>query len=230
MKVILTVDVPEVGSRGDHLDVSAGYARNFLLPRRFAVPATSGNLATMAEENRLSGRRQEKARQEARKVAGFLGDHEIFTTLKIGAEGKAFGSVTAKELAVLLRQAGLEVDRRRIRLDVPIRRLGVFEVPIHIHSEVDTVAKVFVDRESGSKDGARAAQALWDAAETARLEAERVEAEARAEREREAEEAARQAIERAEARRKREQEEAEAREAAKTAAASGAEGSDGSSD
>jgi len=211
MKVILTMDVPEVGSRGDRLDVSAGYARNYLLPRRLAVPETEGALRVMAEEDKLSNVRSAKAATEARKIADFLKEHEIFTTLQIGREGKAFGSVTSKDLAVMLRQAGLEVDRRRIRMDAPIRRLGVFDVPLHVHADVETNIRVYVDRAGGSKEGAQEEQTTWEAALKAREEAEQAEAEARAERAREAEEAAKAAIEKAAARKAREEEAARAR-------------------
>jgi len=215
MKVILTMDVEDVGSRGDHVDVAAGFARNFLLPRRLAVPDTAGNARTMAEEGKLTNVRDRKARGEAQKVAGWLDEHELFTTLKIGREGKAFGSITSKDIEVLLRQAGLEVDRRRIRLEAPIRRLGVFEVPLAVHAEVDTKIRLFVDRENGSKDGALQEQATHDAAAEAAAEAARAEAEARAAREAEAEEATRLALEKAAARRAREEEEARAREEAR---------------
>ncbi len=218
MKVILTMDVPDVGSRGERLDVAAGYARNYLIPRRLAVPETHGALAVLAEEEKLSGKREAKARREAEKVKQFLDEHEIFASLKIGREGKAFGAVTAKDLGVLLRQAGLEVDRRRIQLDAPLRRLGVFVVPLNVHPDVDTHIKVFVDREGGTKDGAQAAQDEWQAEQDAREATLRAEEEARAERAREAEEAARLAIEKAAARKAREEEEAKAREEAEAQA------------
>lgn len=218
MKVILTMDVAEVGSRGDRVDVAAGFARNYLIPRRLAVPETEGNLRAMAEEGKLTGVRDRKAQREADKVRQFLEEHELFTTLKIGREGKAFGAVTVKDIGVLLRQVGLEVDRRRIRLDGPIKRLGVFEVPLAIHPEVDTLIKLYVDREGGSKDGASAHQAAHEEERRLLEEAARAEAEARAEREREAEEAARIAIEKAQARKAREEEEARAREEARKAA------------
>jgi large subunit ribosomal protein L9 len=96
MKVILTMDVPDLGKRGQQVDVSAGFARNFLLPRRLAMPQTHGNAQILAEEGKLSGVRDKKARDEARKIAAFLAEHEILATLKIGREGKAFGAVTAK--------------------------------------------------------------------------------------------------------------------------------------
>jgi large subunit ribosomal protein L9 len=211
MKVILTMDVPDVGSRGDRLDVAAGYARNFLIPRRLAVPETAGALSVLAQEEKLSDKRDAKARKEAEKIGQFLADNEIFATLKIGREGKAFGAVTSKELGILLRQAGLEVDRRRIQLDSPLRRLGVYAVPLQVHPDVETHIRVFVDREGGTKAGAQTAQDAWQAKEDARLEVERVEEEARAERAREAEEAARLAIEKAAARKVREEEEAKAR-------------------
>ena len=219
MKVILTMDVPDVGSRGQRVDVSAGFARNYLLPRRLAVPETGGNVRILVEESRLSGVRDTKARREAQKIADFLAEHEIFTTLKIGREGKAFGSVTAKEIGILLAKEGLEVDRRRISLDAPIRRLGAFEIPIRVHPDVETRVRLFVDREGGSKDGARTEQERWDTELRAREEAERAEAEARAARAREAEEATRLAVERAAARKAREAEEAKARAEAMAAAA-----------
>lgn len=221
MKVILTMDVPEVGSRGERVDVAAGYARNYLIPRRLAVPETAGNVRVLAEEGRLGDVRDRKARREAQQVADFLAAHEVFAMLKIGREGKAFGAVTAKDVAVLLRREGLDVDRRRIRLDAPIKRMGVFEIPIAIHGQVPTAARLFVDREGGSKEGAVRAQETWEAELKVREDAEKAEAEARATREREAEEAARLAIERAAARKAREEEAARARdEAAKAAAAS----------
>lgn len=215
MKVILTMDVEELGTRGDRVDVSAGYARNYLLPRRLAVPQTPGNERIMAEEGKLADVRSRKAQAEARKIADWLGEHELFTTLKIGGEGKAFGAITVKDIAVLLRQAGLDVDRRRIQLATPVKRLGVFEIPIAVHPEVPTVIRLFVDREGGTKEGAVAAQAAWDAAAKAAEEAAKAEAEAHAAREKEAEEATRIAVERAAARRAREEEEAKAREEAR---------------
>jgi large subunit ribosomal protein L9 len=218
MRVILTMDVAEIGSRGDRVEVAAGYARNFLIPRRLAVPDTAGNLRVMEEEGKLTDVRDRKAQREAQKVQTFLNEHELFTTLKIGREGKAFGAVTVKDIAILLRQAGLEVDRRRIRLEGPIKRLGIFEVPLAIHPEVDTVIKLFVDRDGGSKEGASKHQEAYDEERRILEEAAKAEAKARAEREREAEEAARIAIEKAQARKQREEEEAKAREEAQEAA------------
>jgi large subunit ribosomal protein L9 len=215
MKVILTMDVADVGSRGDRVDVAAGFARNYLIPRRLAVHETAGNLRAMEEEGKLTGVRDRKAKREAEKVQAFLNEHELFTTLKIGREGKAFGAVTAKEISILLRRAGLEVDRRRIRLDSPIKRLGRFEIPFAIHADVETTIKVFVDREGGTKEGALAEQEVHNEKLRALEEVAKAEAEARAQREKEAEEAARVAIEKAQARKAREEEEARAREEAR---------------
>ncbi len=211
MEVILTTDVPKVGDRGERVRVAPGYARNFLIPRRLAVLATDGNVRALKEEERLAGVRGKKLKVEAQKVAEFLAANELLTTLKIGREGKAFGAVTTSEIAILVRKAGLEVDRRRIRLERPIKRLGVFDVPIAIHAEVPTVARLFVDREGGSKEGARAAQAAFEAELKATEDAAKAEADARAAREREAEEAARIALEKAAARKAREEAEAAAR-------------------
>jgi large subunit ribosomal protein L9 len=217
MKVILTVDVPDVGSRGDRLDVAAGYARNFLLPRQLAVAETNGSLKVLAEENKRTGTRDRKAVDEAKKIAAFLDEHQLFATLKIGREGKSFGAITSKDIAILLNQAGLDVDRRRIQLAKPIKRLGVFAVPLVVHPEVPTPIRVFVDQEGGSIAGAEKEQAVFDERQRVIDEAAKAEADARAEREREAEEVARAAIEKAAARRAREEEDARAREEAEKA-------------
>ncbi len=211
MKVILTMDVSELGSKGDQIEVASGYARNYLMPRRLAVTATEGNLRILNEESRLGDVRERKATKEAARIGTWLSEHELFATLKIGNEGRAFGAVTSKDIGILLRKAGLEVDRRRIQLDSPIKRLGVFDVPLAIHRDVDTNIRISIDREGGSPEGARAEQNVFDAEAEAAAEAARVEAEARAERAREAEEAARIAIEKAAARKLREEEEAKAR-------------------
>jgi large subunit ribosomal protein L9 len=212
MEVILTMDVPDVGTRGDRLNVAAGFARNYLLPRGLAVPVTKGHLRAMAEEGKLTGLRNRKARHEAGKVADFLGETDVFATLRIGREGKAFGAITSRDIAILLKRNGLEVDRRKIQLDKPLKRLGVFDVPISIHPEVKTVVKVYVDREGGSREGALAEQAAYEEEQRIAAETAKAEAEARAAREAEAEEAARVALERAAARRAREEAEREARE------------------
>jgi large subunit ribosomal protein L9 len=214
MKVILTMDVAEIGSRGDRVDVAAGYARNYLIPRRLAVPETPGNLRIMKEEEKLAGVRDRKARKEAEHVGSVLGGIELFTTLKIGGEGKAFGAITSKDIAVLLRKKDVEVDRRKIALPAPIKRLGVFEIPLRVHSEVETTIRLAVDREGGSPEGARTAQLAWEAEAKVAEAAARAEAEARDLRQREAEEAARIAVEKSAARKAREEEAARARQEA----------------
>jgi large subunit ribosomal protein L9 len=211
MEVILTTDVPKVGERGERVRVAPGYARNFLIPRRLAVLATDGNIRALKEDERLAGARGKKLRIEAQKVAEFLAANELLATLKIGREGKAFGAVTAMEIAILIRKAGMEVDRRRVRLERPIKRLGVFDIPIAIHAEVPTAVRLFVDREGGSKEGAIAAQGAYEAELKAAEDASKAEAEARAARAREAEEAVRIAVEKAAARKAREEAEAAAR-------------------
>jgi large subunit ribosomal protein L9 len=219
MKVILTMDVAEIGSRGDRVDVAAGYARNYLIPRRLAIPETRGNLRMMEEEGKLAVVRDQKARRDAERVGDILQETELFTTLKIGREGKTFGAVTSKDISVLLRKKNLEVDRRRIQLDAPIKRLGVFEIPLSVHPEVKTIIKLSVDREGGSPEGAALAQDAHQEVVKAAAEAARAEAEAREQREREAEEAARIAIEKASARKAREEEAARARQEAQAKAA-----------
>ena len=145
MKVILRSDVDRLGNKGDVLDVADGYARNFLLPRGLALAATKGAIA-QAESMREARQRRDVAEKEA---AEGVRDRLSATVVRIpaqsGTDGRLFGSVTAGDVAdAIVSQLGVELDRRRLHLDEPIRALGVHDVTLRLHAEVDAHVSVEV--------------------------------------------------------------------------------------
>ena len=136
MQVILRADIENLGSLGDVVTVKPGYGRNFLLPQGMAMPATKANLKVFELE-----RKKLQAEMDAlRSAAGELGDRikkaDIAITMRVGENDKLYGSVTSAVIADALAAKGVEIDRRRIILDAPIRTLGVFPVRVRLHADV----------------------------------------------------------------------------------------------
>jgi len=149
MKIILQKAVDKLGVPGDVVDVTDGYARNYLMPRGLAVKATKGGVRHIESLQRAHGVRVVKAKTEAEAVASRLAATPIKVRARVGEEGRLFGSVTANDLAdEIERQAGLKVDRHDIHLDEPIRSVGVHEVRVHLFPEVDPIISVEVEPES----------------------------------------------------------------------------------
>jgi large subunit ribosomal protein L9 len=148
MKVILQRSVERLGDPGDVADVADGYARNYLIPRGLAVRAERG-MIRHAESLKRSHEARSKARKgEWESLASSLLQSPVTVTAKAGEEGRLFGSVTAADIAAALStQAGIEVDRKDVHLDEPIRSVGTHEVRIHLHPEVDPVITVDVQAE-----------------------------------------------------------------------------------
>jgi large subunit ribosomal protein L9 len=147
MKVILLDDVPKLGRRGEVRDVSDGYARNFLLPQRLALSASSGNLKNL---DTIKAREESRAVQQKAKAEALARSIEalVFTeSRQASEEGKLFGSVGRADIAAFLAKHGLEVEKRRIALDEPIKSVGEFAVPIRLHADVAAILKVTVSRE-----------------------------------------------------------------------------------
>ncbi len=144
MKVILITEVGGLGEIGDIVEVANGYGRNFLLPRRLAVAATAKNKRQLEHESRLREHRIARARKAAETVAGKLQAMSCRFTRKVGEEGRLFGSVTTMDIAEQLQGAGLEVERRRIVLDQPIKSLGDFTVAVRLQADVMSSVKVSV--------------------------------------------------------------------------------------
>jgi len=138
MKIVLRADVDAVGKKGDILDVADGFARNFLIPKGKAIVATDGVVNQAAAMRRARDLRDAKDRESAEAVARRLVPAVIRIPAKAGAEGKLFGSVTTAEIVTAVAaQTGVELDRRRLHLDEPIKTLGTHQVAAKLHSEVE---------------------------------------------------------------------------------------------
>jgi large subunit ribosomal protein L9 len=148
MKIILQREIDKLGVPGDVVEVADGYARNYLVPRGLAVPASRGAVRHADSLRRAHQERVAKAQKEAQALAGRVTASPIKVRAKAGEGGRLFGSVTAADLAEEIeRQTGEKVDRRMIHLDEPIRSLGVHEVRVHLHAEVDAPLSVEIEPE-----------------------------------------------------------------------------------
>ncbi len=144
MEVILRQAVDSLGHPGDVVTVSNGYARNFLLPRGVAFPATEGNKKRIQQEKARLEAAESARRDNAQQLADKLAEVSITFAARVGEEGKLFGSVTAADIAQQLEAQGHHVERRMIDLHDPIRALGVYRVPIRLHADVRPEIKVWV--------------------------------------------------------------------------------------
>jgi large subunit ribosomal protein L9 len=144
MEVILREDVPHLGTIGDVVKVRAGYARNYLLPRGLATVADKRNVRALEHERRLADEKRRRALSAAENVAKQLAAARIVITARAGEEGKLFGSVTNIDVERALADQGLTVERRRIRLDEPIKTLGEHKVPISLSVGVTSELTVIV--------------------------------------------------------------------------------------
>ncbi|MCE2423047.1 MAG: 50S ribosomal protein L9 [Gemmatimonadetes bacterium] len=144
VKLILTRDVSNLGRAGDMVEVRPGFARNYLIPQGSALEATPGNLRQFEDRRRRIERRARRARKQAELRAQDLVDVEITFRARAGEGGQLFGSVTAADVQQGLEDEGVKVDRRAIGLEQPIKKLGVYEVPVRLHAEVEPAVKVWV--------------------------------------------------------------------------------------
>lgn len=147
MEVILREDIEKLGARGQVVKVADGFARNYLLPRRLAVPATEANKKIVEQERQAALRREAKEKAAAEELAKMLAGLVLTTTQKAGEADQLFGSVTAKDIADLLEKQGYQIDRRKIVLDHPIKTLGEHRVTLRLHREVSVEITVNVHRE-----------------------------------------------------------------------------------
>ena len=147
MKIILMDDVPTLGRRGEVRDVSDGYARNFLLPQKLALHATPANLKNLEQIKARQDSRAAKLKTDAQGQAQAIEALHFSQRRQASDEGRLFGSVGRADLAAFLAQHGIEVERRRIGLDEPIKSLGEFTVPVRLHADVTAQLKVSVSRE-----------------------------------------------------------------------------------
>lgn len=146
MEVILREEVEKLGHRGQVVKVAEGYARNFLLPRRLAVPANESNRKIVEQEREAAVRRDAKEQSDADLLARQLSSVTLTTAQKAGEQEQLFGSVTAKDIAEMLEKRGFHLDRRKIQTE-PIRTLGDHKVSIRLHKDVSAEITVSVTKE-----------------------------------------------------------------------------------
>jgi large subunit ribosomal protein L9 len=149
VRVVLRQDVPGLGRSGDVKDVAEGYAHNFLLRRGLAVEASEGELKRVAQVQAAAKAKRSRAQSEAEALAGRIAATRLTFQLKTGERGKAFGSVTNRDIAeALRREAGIEVDRMKIHLDEPLRSLGTHEVEVRLQTDVRARLTVTIEAQS----------------------------------------------------------------------------------
>lgn len=145
MKVILQQEVKKLGKKGDIIEVSEGYARNYLLPQKLAIPATNTNVNTAQQQKEAEKRKIQRVLDEAKVMASQLAKVEVTLSVKTGEGGKMFGSVTAKDIAdALAAQCGIDMDKRKLELKDAIKSPGTYPVTIKIHPEVSAQIQVHI--------------------------------------------------------------------------------------
>jgi len=147
MEVILRADVEALGRRGDVIKVAEGYGRNFLLPRGLAMPVTEANKAMIAKERKAHAARAAKEKAEFEDLATRIGGLRFVAPRKVGEHDVLYGSVTSGDVAEFLKAKGIEIDKRKVQLEEPIKRLGDHDVKIRLHPEVTATLKVLVSKE-----------------------------------------------------------------------------------
>ena len=147
MEVILREEVEKLGRRGDVVKVAAGYARNFLLPRRLAVAASESNKKIVEQEKQAHLRREAKEIGDASELAKLMSTVTLTITQKAGENDQLFGSVTASDIATLLEKQGYAIDRRKVHLEEPIKMLGDFKAAVRLHRDVTVEIPVHVVKE-----------------------------------------------------------------------------------
>ena len=144
MRLILKEDVAKLGNFGDIVRVKDGYARNYLIPRGMAFEATPKNMKVLERENLMQEARKEKQKQGLIDLADRLKAMSITLPMQVGEDEKIFGSVTPADIAEALSKEGIEIDRRKIELEEPIRKLGIYQVPVALGKDVLSEVKVWI--------------------------------------------------------------------------------------
>jgi large subunit ribosomal protein L9 len=147
MKVILRKDQEKLGQVGAVVDVKDGYARNFLIPKGIAYPASEGSMRALAEEKKQAERRSAKELKASEKLATELEKLSVTIKMKVGEDEKLFGSVTSQMIAEAVQEKGFNLDKRIIELPEPIKALGIYNVDVKLHQNVTGKVKVWVVRE-----------------------------------------------------------------------------------
>ena len=147
MKVILKEDIPKLGKMGETVQVAPGYGRNYLIPQGKAIMASSKNLKALEHEQMLIQRSADLVRKDAEGVAGKIEGLTLTLVRKVIDEDKLYGSVSVSDISQALEEAGVEIERKLIKLDEPIKSLGEFQVPVKVHADVTAQLTVQVTKE-----------------------------------------------------------------------------------
>lgn len=151
MEVILKEDIVNIGKIGEVVRVRDGYARNYLLPRGLVLIANKKNLKTFEHQKKLVADQKQKITRQAQAVSDQLSGVSLIISMRTGEEGRLFGSVTNIQIEKALKAKGLDVDRRKIHLNEPIKTLGEYEIPIRLTADVTVPLKLSVVSEDGEK-------------------------------------------------------------------------------
>jgi large subunit ribosomal protein L9 len=144
IQVVLQSDVDNVGKSGELVKVRPGFARNYLIPRQLAVPATTAAVNRINHEKAVAVAKADKAKKEAKELAEKINKLEIKLTQRVGEDGKLFGSVTTKDIENAVKAQGIAFDRKKMHLAEPIKSTGTFEIPVKLLSDVTATLKVEV--------------------------------------------------------------------------------------
>lgn len=145
MKVILLEDIKNVGKKDQIINASDGYAKNFLFPKNLALEATPANIRKLEAKEKIHREEQKRLLEEARELDEKIQALTLIVKSKAGESGKLFGAVTTKEIAALLEEKGLDIDKRKIMLQRDIKSLGEFEVDVKLHTKVTSKLKIIVE-------------------------------------------------------------------------------------
>jgi large subunit ribosomal protein L9 len=147
MEVILKQDIEKLGQAGSVVKVKPGYARNYLIPKGLAIISTQQNVKVLEAEKNRKARQTEKEKAEATELAGKLESFSCTIAMKAGADDKLFGAVTSENIAEAIKAAGIDVDKKKIILEEPLKALGVYNIEIHLYPEITATIKVWVVKE-----------------------------------------------------------------------------------
>ncbi len=154
MEVILKEDINKLGHRGDVVKVAEGYGRNYLIPRKLAIEATATNKAVIEQMKAAAVRKSANEKGSAEELGKQLDGQVVEFTRKSGEHDQLFGSVTSADIAHALEAKGFTIDRRKIVLDVPLKTVGEFNVPVKLHREVTVTVKAVVKKEASAEEAA----------------------------------------------------------------------------
>jgi large subunit ribosomal protein L9 len=144
VQVILSRDVPNLGRIGEVVNVKPGFARNYLLPQRLAMPISKGNLANLEHHRRMIDKRMGDLRSASQDTATRIAEEQVTITAKVGKNGKLFGSVGTRDIAGLFKGLGYSIDHRDIKLDAPIKEVGLYTLELRLEADVKSQIKVII--------------------------------------------------------------------------------------